>query len=120
MVADFLTYMAMAAAVWGPAPCGEVQREWAPLGTDYAALADSGRCAIVINTRLRRYAKYRRYDRYFCTLVVHEWGHLTGHGHSDDLYNVMAPEPWNPYWRCLPHKDRADPSWWEPAIVTYV
>jgi hypothetical protein len=31
-----------------------------------------------------------------CAVVVHEWGHLLGHGHADDPRDVMAEEPDHP------------------------
>lgn len=35
-----------------------------------------------------------------CTIIVHEWGHLLGHGHSDDPNNVMAETPNRPPPEC--------------------
>jgi hypothetical protein len=35
-----------------------------------------------------------------CTIVVHEWGHMLGHGHSDDPDDLMAAFPRRPPRAC--------------------
>lgn len=33
----------------------------------------------------------RQWAVQMCNVVVHEWGHLLGHGHSSDAHDLMAP-----------------------------
>jgi hypothetical protein len=51
----------------------------------YAAPELNHDCSIVFNANA-----WLPWPR-FCTVVVHEWGHLTGHPHSADPNDVMAP-----------------------------
>jgi hypothetical protein len=42
-------------------------------------------CAVLLNSRARLLDD----QAWLCTALVHEWGHLAGHGHSPDTENVM-------------------------------
>lgn len=87
----------LALAVWGPAPCGNPTVAYEPRGDQtLVAVADIRRCRIVFNTK----AVPRPDWEWACSTVVHEWGHLTGHNHSPDPYNVMNANAIEPYWRC--------------------
>lgn len=52
------------------------------------------RCAIRIDGTFARRA--RRYDWHewalYCSVIAHEVGHLTGHEHSENPWDVMAPD----------------------------
>jgi hypothetical protein len=94
------TAIAVADRYWNASPCdGHVAMTWLAYGprTEEARafwtnpLAYYGYpelntdCAIVFNSQA-----WLPWPR-FCTVVVHEYGHLTGHPHSDDPLDVMAP-----------------------------
>ena len=43
-------------------------------------------------------------------IVVHEYGHITGHKHSADPRNVMySGGVFRPYWRCMRAQRGEDP-----------
>ena len=84
---------------WGDAaPCGgQVDIQWTDLTTDTNAIStwsnptsaydnpkQNSDCHIALN-RLLEFDWSR-----FCTVLVHEFGHLTGHAHSPDPNNVMT------------------------------
>lgn len=105
MTATLAAYLAIAAMAWGPAPCGTPQVQWAH-APDPATMAgwvafDVYRpqdlatvdCTIYIDARDLWHPDWN------CSLIVHEWGHLTGHKHSSDPLNVMHT-PAAIYWRC--------------------
>jgi hypothetical protein len=90
---------ALAKAHWGMDPCGgQVLITWKQLEPDINAISTwsnprssyddpalNGDCSIDFNTRAP-------YDwEMFCTVVVHEYGHLSGKPHSNDENDVMAP-----------------------------
>jgi len=127
LIAQSLT---IAALVWGQPACGQPHVAWvSPVGdlpsmawgaaivrTPYTPLAGwpGGQplCTISLNrlalTVRGRGATARELQReMICHTVVHEWGHLTGHGHSKNPANVMWGDEGGeaaaqPYWRCLP------------------
>jgi hypothetical protein len=94
------TAIAVADRYWNASPCnGDVALTWwayspkteearafwtNPLAF-YGAPELNTACAIVFNSQA-----WLPWPR-FCTVVVHEYGHLTGHPHSDDPRDVMAP-----------------------------
>lgn len=109
------TAQQIAVAQWGAMPCnGQVTFEW---GTDdaninarsywanptsaYGAPALNVQCRIVFNSQMR-------FDwPKFCTVFVHELGHLAGHEHTADGPDVMSPI----YRAALPAcADTPDPS----------
>lgn len=86
--------------VWDTPACGQPHVEvstpaeyQSAHGTGYfdngepLAWADEGRCAIVINPNYTI-----RTDAKRCHVIVHEWGHLTGHEHSENQRSVMYGE----------------------------
>jgi hypothetical protein len=87
--------LAVAAATFGPAPCGHPQvvyTDGAPLGPLHGrvgtiAYGEPAKCRI----SLRRTWRWTPAQR--CTLIVHEYGHLTGHVHSPDPRSVMFWKP---------------------------
>lgn len=102
------TALSIAKRVWGPAPCGRPvikydQDGLAAFGSDPPAgwvMPDS--CVIHLNPIVRSHPVYR------CSIIVHEWGHLTGHSHSPDPENVMHDPAPSGYWRCWLAYNRAD------------
>lgn len=91
--------VAIAARYWGAAACGgDVALSWSSADPPsinaratwfnpvdpFAAPQLNHDCSIVFNANA-----WLPWPR-FCTVVVHEWGHLTGHPHSDDPNDVMA------------------------------
>jgi hypothetical protein len=89
--------LVIAQQVFGPAPCGTPVVEQARFA-DPAVMAgaDPVGCRILLNRRW--YADMPRAMR--CTLVLHEYGHLTGRGHSDDPDSVMYADYVRPDERC--------------------
>jgi hypothetical protein len=83
---------------WGVDPCGgQVTISWTPLAPQINATSTwtnprssydnpdlNGDCRIEFNTGMDF-----DWDK-FCTVVVHEYGHLSGKPHSPDPHNVMA------------------------------
>lgn len=59
--------------------------------------ADLERCRVLINADLAD----RMPRAMVCTLVLHEWGHLTGRGHSPDRASVMYRDYLEPDERCV-------------------
>jgi matrixin len=93
------TAEAVAAAYWGTAACsGDVQiawkvrpqrvnavASWANRHSSYGDPEGNYGCRVEFNPRATwSWAK-------FCTVLVHEFGHLTGHHHSPDPRDIMAP-----------------------------
>jgi hypothetical protein len=84
---------AIAVAHWGAAPdC----RVWTLKADDltYPTLGWATRANCTIRINRWWYDNYGRRARvwpYFCSLYLHEWGHLLGHAHSDDPEDVMYP-----------------------------
>lgn len=93
------TSMSIAKHVWGPAPCGQPTIKYdrdglAAFVSEPAGWVMPDSCVIHLNPSVIAHPVYR------CSVIVHEWGHLTGHKHSPDLGNVMhSPVP-SGYWRC--------------------
>jgi hypothetical protein len=89
----------IAVKYWGTSPCsGVVSVSWGELDPSinatstwwnpvaaYGNAAANSQCSIVFNSA-------QNYDwPMFCTVMVHEIGHLTGHQHVADPTNVMYP-----------------------------
>jgi hypothetical protein len=74
----------IAAIVWGTVPeCSGVQQQFATLGGHGVLAQTKGECTIIYNRR--RSWPWGK----LCTTTIHEWGHLTSHGHSDNPLSVM-------------------------------
>jgi hypothetical protein len=98
---------------WGYDPCGsQVAISWASLDpsinatstwwnpTDaYADPQENNNCQVQFNTN-------QAFDwQMFCTVFVHEFGHLTGHPHINDQNNVMYPIYVQPIQQCAQTPD---------------
>jgi hypothetical protein len=104
---------------WGVDACnGQVALSWTPLAPLVNATASwtnpktaydhpelNGGCRIAFNTTMDfDWAK-------FCTVVVHEFGHLAGHAHVDSGSDVMSPIYYEPLPACISGAPRsAQPS----------
>lgn len=85
----------IAAAFWGQTPdCGQPSLTSAELPPPVVGFADLADCSIVVDPR-RFY-----FSGAACVVVVHEYGHLIGLGHSDDPTNVMYPVMQQPLRPC--------------------
>jgi len=88
----------VAQAYWGTNPCGgKYDISWVEMGLDTNAISTWSNptsaydnpsqnldCRVAFN-------KLIDYDwQRFCTVLVHELGHLAGHDHSADAHDVMA------------------------------
>ncbi|HEU4657151.1 MAG TPA: matrixin family metalloprotease [Capillimicrobium sp.] len=100
----------IARAYWGTDPCGGVVTiEWTRLEPNVNALSSwtvtggpyddpetNHDCTIEFNTQMDfTWAK-------FCTVLVHEYGHLVGHPHVDDEHDLMSPVYTRPIAECAP------------------
>ena len=65
--------------------------------------ADGARCRILVNADLAGDMPRAM----VCTLVMHEWGHLTGRSHAEDPGSVMAAEYAGPDERCVSRRAAA-------------
>jgi hypothetical protein len=119
------TAHAVAAAHWGANACGDtVTESWQHLGaamnaesrwmaTDQADAATYTSCSI-------DYSLDVAWDwPKLCTIVEHELGHLTGHGHVADPTNVMSPYYTQPSPECAatPQPGAAPPAAVSPAAA---
>jgi hypothetical protein len=107
--------LAVALHVWGAPACGQVSVAWVPDEPVVGGRAEN--CVIDLNSAYGWPALYRGNWPLLCTVVVHEWGHLTGHNHVSDPTNVMydnsGPIGRQPYWRC----ETTRPNFGFPASV---
>lgn len=88
----------IAAAAWGN-PCGgAVQVEKVSLGLGVAAEAVEGGCTVYFNTD----ADWNWPD--YCSVMVHEYGHLAGYGHSTTRKAIMYPTLQETWKYCLPKR----------------
>ena len=87
---------AVAIVVWDAKPaCGPVFTLRSLLPRDRIAMGSAQACAIWFG-RNRWHRKFRDDWQSFCEVYIHEWGHVLGHGHSDDPFSTMHPDYW---WR---------------------
>jgi hypothetical protein len=107
----------IARGTWGGEPCGgDIAFEWVPLPIEINAIAYwanpidpyadpslNSRCLVRFNAILS-FAWPK-----FCTVTVHEYGHLWAHVHSDDPNDVMAPYYRRPLPACLLASDPSAP-----------
>ena len=94
----WLAAIAVAVALWGPAPCA-VQPHVAELGTvvrdgqelRVMGLARPttpwGTCEVLVDEGVWTWGQ-------LCSVMVHEYGHQYGLGHSPDPMNVMHETLW--------------------------
>src|SRR4051794_3143245 len=108
---------AIAARQWGTVPChGAVALAWAPAAPQvnatstwsnpwdfYADPQDNEACRVDLNSRA-----WFDWPK-FCTVIVHELGHLTGHRHSTDPADVMYPYYTRPLAACTATPDPTAP-----------
>ena len=94
--------LAIAERRFGPTCPGGIVATWSPFEVGYAgspgarawARSFVEQCRIDFNAGLWLDPTWRAaiYDPpWLCTLVVHEYGHIAGNGHSDDPADVMYP-----------------------------
>jgi hypothetical protein len=96
-------WLGIARSWWGGAPdCPEglrVDRAERAAGDGVWATAEMPGCHISLDPDFYpRPAAWtasawarREWQRRMCNVVVHEWGHLLGHGHASDPLDLMAP-----------------------------
>src|SRR3954470_10392980 len=99
----------IAKTTWNADPCGgQVTVEWGPLGSDVNAQSSwsnpqsaydnpelNGSCSVTFNPGAD-------FDwPKFCTVMVHEYGHLAGKPHSPDARDVMAAYYTIPLQACI-------------------
>lgn len=99
----------VAVAHWGVDPCGgqvalswgvddpgvNARASWSNAISPYANAGQNGQCAVVFN-------RGQAFDwPKFCTIVVHEYGHLSGEIHSTDGPDVMSPVYHSPSPDCV-------------------
>jgi Matrixin len=111
----------VARAHWGGDPCGgQIALSWAPADAEINATSAwtnpesaydhpqlNGDCKVTFNPN----AEFD-WDK-FCTVMVHEYGHLAGRPHAGDPTDVMAAY----YTRPLPACQAATPAELRPAPV---
>ena len=111
----FQTAQAIAKAHWGVDACaGQVTITWVPLAPNINATSTwsnpkssydnpdlNGDCKIEFNTGMD-------FDwPKFCTVMVHEYGHLSGKPHSPDPHDVMSAFYEDPVAECEPPASQA-------------
>lgn len=108
----------IALAYWGSTPCGDgvavtwgalpgavnaLSNWWNPVAA-YGNAAANRRCAVTLNVA-------QPFDwPMLCTMLVHEYGHLSGHQHTTDPADVMYPVYSNPISQCSESADPSPPS----------
>jgi hypothetical protein len=100
----------VARATWGSACENHLAVRWADYDDTLGAARGGGRvlarahdCAIDFSRRVLDDDATRTWAYawpWLCTLVVHEYGHLAGQGHSTDQNSVMYPSIDRVFWRC--------------------
>ena len=85
---------AVAINYWGqPAQCPHVWAMRADTLTNPGAAAEAGGCSIYFLRGWWALSPRASFAR-FCSVYLHEWGHLLGQSHSDDPESVMhSPVP---------------------------
>ena len=78
----------MAGIVWHQPCAGTIELHWESLGAAAAAQhRGSTWCSIYVNTdEPMGWAE-------FCTLMIHEYGHVAGKNHREDVRSVMNAAP---------------------------
>ncbi len=112
------TALQLAEAHWGAAPCsgatgvswGTQERQtnatsqWTSMGDPYTAWRENFACTITLNV-------VADWDwPKFCTVVIHEVGHLEGQRHSADPDDIMAPYYERPAPECVTTADPQAPA----------
>jgi hypothetical protein len=93
--------IAVANAHWPASPCaGREQISWikSDAMADFAATAYPAQCAVTV--AWNQVAQAGTAPAFMCTVLEHEFGHLSGLGHSPDPNNVMFAIVWKPSADC--------------------
>lgn len=87
---NLAAYAAAAQQHWGNPSCATVQVR-SMTQPDPAVYARADDCTIWIDA-----SDWHMLDRSLrCNMMLHEWGHLMGHDHTDDPRSIMVPLPIN-------------------------
>lgn len=89
-----LALLVLAAAFWGQAPPCQPTLAHAELPPPAVGLANLADCSITVDPTRLTFAGGE------CMVVLHEYGHLLGLGHSEDPNDVMYPVIRAPIWPC--------------------
>lgn len=73
--------------------CGQVDIKVRDLRSDYIGMAYPDRCVVKVDPIANTW-------RLFCTVAVHEYGHLAGVEHSKKRSSIMYYRITKIYWRC--------------------
>ena len=112
----------LARAYWGADACsGQVDVQWTDLDPTINAISSWRNPTSAYDTAAQNFDCSVRFNRLlaydwarFCTVLAHEYGHLTGHQHSADANNVMTAIYNKPLAECV---NAPDPNAPVPAPV---
>lgn len=114
--------VAIATRVWSP-PCPDgIQVRWGypvEVDLDWMGIAEAYRCQVWLNPEVPELRAFGPR----CTVILHEVGHVSGFGHSDNPRSVMRPMigfgsmryrrggRWHTYYDGVDHRCRNGGEW---------